>query len=139
MSAWLYLPDDEPDQWTVAGETYHLEPNKATEIVSKTAGVTSEAVADQIVANLGKWGVCRVSGPLKNKLGATQEDREAIATAEKEYIRNTHAWAEEVVLADFTARKPFLDASLLGPPMSEETKKAKAWLRKYGSKVEELV
>jgi hypothetical protein len=152
-SAYVYLPDDEPETQLVNGHLFKLRPNGTTEIRPYEPGVDWEAlevdsngnptgtamtlwpdvspdvVADHIVSKLSKWGVCRTSGPVVDGVCVVEADKTAVQAAERAYLIGTAEWCESVILSHERAnaeRKTYL----LPAPETTEVLKARVWLNK---------
>lgn len=136
--AWIYNPDDEDDLQTVSGHVFHLPANEAVEILPPPdLRITSELAAELIVEKLGMWGVCQVSGPVKNSKASNPEDQALVDAAERKYLEATKTWAEGAIVEDVKRRKPFIDAGLTGPAESDDAKKGRAWLGAYAKRLRE--
>lgn len=154
-SAYVYLPDDEPDSQQYNGHAFVLKPNATTEIVPHDAvlakdeawlrefegpasaptgkvmvrwsGVEPATVADHIVTHQKRWGVVRTHGPVEGGVPSDPGDTDTVAAAERQYLIGTKEWAEQMVMDDYRRNDPRVAAGL--PAIeSDDAKKAKAWL-----------
>jgi len=132
---YVYLPDDEPDTAMFNGQAFPLVPNAATEIVSPWKEFTARDIALHIVDKLGRWGVCLVNGPVKDSKASLKEDQATVDAAELTYLRNTKEWAEGFIASHTTANRVRTENGLDNHPESDETKKARLWLKEYRSKL----
>ena|SRR5689334_12185035 len=155
-SAFVYLPDDEPDSSQMFnGHIFTLRPRGTTEIVPYDAavakdearlaelegpratptgkvmvrwpGITPSVVADHIAEHQKRWGVVRTNGPVVNGKAENVEDQAAVNAAEWQYLVGTKDWAEQMILDDRKRNAPREEAGL-PPIVSPEATKARAWL-----------
>lgn len=144
----VYNPDDEPDRHAFNGTVFDLAPNQTTDVAAllhqlrsadpqRWSHITAEAIADHLVAELGKFGVCRTQGPVLLGKVDWLEDEQVVKEAERVYESATRAWAQDLALAYSRAAKPYVDAGLDGPKMTDQEKKAHQWLHTHPALMED--
>ncbi len=140
----IYNPDDEGDQHAFNGTHFDLAPNQTTDIAplveaaregagERWVGLTAEHAADHIVAQLGRFGVCRTRGRVRRREGGgwffeDPDDEPTVRAAELLYDTATRAWAHELSLAYHRVAKPHIDAGLPPPKPTDQEQKALSWL-----------
>lgn len=146
--AWVYLPDDEPDDTLGFGGTrYTLQPNVATKIVPFTQdlafrkaileaghlmappGVPPAALAAHFTQTHGRWGVALVHGPVKDGKASSPTDQQIVDAAETLYMENTRKWAEDLVLERAARDKPRIEVGLRPSVPTKDEVRAEEWLR----------
>lgn len=135
---YVYNPDDEDDKDQYNGHIFILKANQATLIESPFKDISAEVIADHIVERQGRWGLCRVSGPVVNGKAEKAADQEIVDKAEVTYTKATKAWCDDVIVDDAKSRKCFTDAGVSGPLPSVDVRRAQAWLKQNADKVKAL-
>lgn len=131
----LYLPDDEPEACTFNSHVFTLQPNQTTEIVSPWKEIKADEIARFILDRLERWGVVRVTGPVKDCVATVPADQAAVDAAEARYLISTLAWAQNIVIEHGRAVAPLQTAGLPTARESDAVVKARAWLEKYAPKL----
>lgn len=160
-SAYVYLPDDEPEEQQYGGHTFHLCPNGTTEFrpydpaiaadeeklealekgaavqMIRWPGVDPKTVASFLVEKLGRWGVCATFGPVRNGNAVSPADADIVKAAEEQYLRGTSEWCRAVILDHHKATADEREAGLPVPdPPTVAT--ARAWMEQYATQFAEL-
>lgn len=149
-SAWVYLPDDEPDDSQLfGGIRYVLQPKTATEIAPHTSdpklikeyadrgaqiapfGIPPAVVAAHLEKHLSQYGVTVLECALVNGRAAHAADQRRIDEAEKRYRDGTARWAETLLLDKAERDKPRKEAGLKPTPDTADEAKARKWLEKH--------
>lgn len=144
-SAFVYLPDDEPDSQEFSGHRFYLKARHCTEFREydplkteadlKSAefnedgspsgitylrwpGVAPADVARFVAEKHAPWGTVVVDGP---------DDEIGIVKANRQYLIGTLEWARTQIVESANKNKPLSDAGLQFVD-SAEAKKAKAWI-----------
>jgi hypothetical protein len=125
----LYSPDDEPLSQGFNGVTFELSPNASTEVTSPwPKKFSAEQIADFLISKLGMWGVCRVTGHVRDCKARHRSDQATVDAAEERYLRSTYDWAVQQIIDHNKAMAPRRQAGLPEPPVPGDVKTARAWL-----------
>lgn len=157
-SAFVYLPDDEPDAQMFNGHAFVLRANGTTEfrvfdpslseaevadlewlgdpkdrkpsgvVMVRWPDVAPSAVAEHVASKLAKWGARQVSAPVVGAVATVAADQPAVDEAERQYLIGTKEWAESVILAESQRNEPRAKAGL-SVAESSECARARAWLK----------
>lgn len=145
-SVHVYNPDDEEDRHTFNGLVLRLLPNQTTDLgplvreaaaaaPARWEGLTAEHAADHVVAELGRFGVCRTRGEVLRDGEAwaceDPEDEQTVREAEATYDRVTRAWAVEHALTRHDFEQRHAAAGVAAPPPTADQARARAWLETH--------